>query len=86
MNINIKEVGWFGLVSMVVGMVLFFIALLWDKIVGVQITHNEGFGYMQILALGGSGLYSFWAWTVNAKWRDYLKKVHGMNKHNGGGI
>jgi len=77
MSIQLKEVQHFGFVSMILsGMVCLF-AISWDFTVGSYvITRNNGYGWMQILVIAGSGLYSLWAWLIHLKYKDYIAKIH----------
>ena len=80
MNIKLREIAKFSFVSMYLGIALFCAILAWDRFAGVHVAHNEGLGWMQILALAGSGMYSMWAWAINLKWEDYIKKIHGKTE------
>jgi hypothetical protein len=78
MNIDLREVEWFGLVSELMGMVLVVLGIFWDEIAGIQIQHSAGLGWMQILWIAFWGLYSFWAWHINKTWGEYNKHIRGI--------
>ena len=79
MDVNLKEVQRFSEVSMVMGVMVFLFFAFFDIIAGVQINHNKGYGYQQILVMAGSGLYTFWSYCIHLKWKAYLKQIHGLN-------
>lgn len=79
MMIEPKEVEWFGLVSMWFGMIVFVVVCSWDAVAGsMLLQHSAGLGWQQIVVLSFSGLYSLWAWSINAKWKEYQKMIKGM--------
>ena len=78
MDIKLEEVQWFGFVSMLMGMCVFVIACIWDNVIGVTAHHNEGYGAFQITVIAASGLYTFWAYSVHLKWKEYRKMIHKM--------
>ena len=77
MNIKIKEVAQFALVSMYIGVTIFLIICFWDNLIGIQAPNNKGYGTAQIVGMAVSGLYSLWAWNINMKWNAYIKQIHG---------
>ena len=79
MDVNLKEVQRFSEVSMVMGSLVFIVACVWDNVIGITAYHNEGYGWMQIMVLATSGLYTLWAYFIHLKWKEYLKMVHGLN-------
>lgn len=80
MEIKLDEVEWFGAVSTVGGVAIFIVACFWDSIVGVHVAHNEGYGLAQILVMAISGIYSGWSLSINRKWHEYIKRIHGLNE------
>ena len=75
MEIKLKEVEWFSLVSMVLGIAIFIVLCFWDTIAGDRIRHNEGYGYLQILGMAGSGLYSMWAAAIRIAGKIVLDNI-----------
>ena len=80
MDVNLKEVQRFSEVSMVMGSCVFVVACVWDNVIGVTTNHNEGYGWMQILVIAGSGLYTLWAWKVHYVWKKYSKMIHKLGE------
>jgi hypothetical protein len=80
MNIELNEVDRFAFVSMIISMVMFLIGLFWDGLVGVHVAHHEGLGLGQIIWCTFWGIYSIWAWSINSKWRNYIKQIHKIGK------
>jgi len=81
MDIQLKEVQHFGLVSMILSAIVCLFAISWDFTVGSYvITRHDGYGYMQILVIAGSGLYSLWAWTIHLKFKQYIKLIHNFTE------
>ena len=78
MGIEPKEVEYFGLASMIIGVCVFIFACSWDSVLGITVNHAQGYGWMQILVIASSGLYSLWAFTINRNWNEYRKKIHKM--------
>jgi hypothetical protein len=66
--VKTNEVEIFAWVSILLGLVAFTTILLWDWIVGPHIAHNEGYGYLQILALAGIGLYVLFGVFISQRW------------------
>ena len=78
MDVNLKEVQRFSEVSMVMGSLVFIVACVWDNVIGVTANHHEGLGYMQVLVIAASGLYTLWSYTIHLKWKEYLKQIHNL--------
>lgn len=78
MDIDLKEIEWYGFISMLMGIVLTLIGCFWDRFLGVSISHHEGYGSLQILWISFWGLYSFWSWSINLKWKSYNKQIHNL--------
>ena len=79
MDVNLKEVQRFSEVSMVMGSLVFVVACVWDNVIGITTNHNSGYGWMQILVIVSSGLYTLWSYCIHLKWKAYLKQIHGLN-------
>ena len=80
MNIKLEEVQHFGLVSMFIGLGIFVFTASWDGVAGIHINHNQGYGWMQVLGMASSGMYSLWAYSIHLKWKEYRKHIHGCGK------
>ena len=65
---KINEVEGFAYFSMLVGFAMLTVGLLWDKIAGVQIAHNEGLGLGQMLWIAFWGLFSVYGMLIASKW------------------
>ncbi len=65
---KMNEVEGFSYFAMLVGFVMLIVGLLWDKIAGVQIAHNEGIGLAQMLWIAFWGLFSVWGMLIATKW------------------
>jgi len=81
-EIKLDEVEYFGLVSTAVGVIVFIVVCSWDSLVGITVNHHNGYGWMQILIIASSGLYSMWALAINRKWSEYRKKIHSLEEKN----
>ena len=80
MTVHLKEVQHFGLVSMFIGFGVFLFIGFWDGIAGIHVNHNQGYGWMQVLGMASSGIYSLWAYSIHLKWKEYIKHIHGCGK------
>ncbi|MFH1231968.1 MAG: hypothetical protein V1709_10785 [Planctomycetota bacterium] len=65
---KINEVEGFCYFATLIGFVMLVVGLLWDKIAGVQVSHNEGLGLAQILWCASWGMFSVWGMLVATKW------------------
>jgi hypothetical protein len=83
MKIEPREVEIFGFVSMVMGISLTLMGCFWDDIVTLKMFHqniivHKGYGAGQIIWMSFWALYSFWAWAVGIKWRNYQRQIHSL--------
>lgn len=83
MKIDLKEIEWFSLVSMIIGISAFMVICIWDDIVSMavfhsQIAYHKGYGSWQILGMASSGLYSMWSLAIRSKWNSYNKMIHNL--------
>ena len=80
MEIKLREVEVFGLVSTILGVAIFITVAFWDVICArMYWRHAEGYGLWQVVMMAGSGLYSMWALAIRAKWSSYIKKIHKLS-------
>ena len=79
MEIKLEEVQQFGLVSCFLGAIICITVCSWDMIAGRMFwRHSLGLGWQQILLIAASGIYTFWAYCIHLKWKEYRKMIHKM--------